>query len=81
MAKRSPDPKPTELPSPPAVPLHEQCPCCFHGLGGRGRQYGQHPPKSRVYYACDKCGHTWSADLKIEAVAIDHRLPPDIEQR
>lgn len=86
MPKRREDP-PARVEAPPAappisiVPDHERCPLCWGNWKGRGKKYGEHPPKGRVYLKCQQCGHSWTVDLKTEVVAIDHRLPPELTER
>lgn len=78
MAKHFPQkPKPNEpkdQPEPPAadVPAHRQCPLCFHGQGGVGRQYSKQG--ATAYYKCKDCGHTWTARVKLETTVIEHRV-------
>ena len=50
-----------------AVPKHRQCPICFGGMGGVGHATGIYRKSStyaKRYYACDKCGHSWSVELQ-----------------
>lgn len=63
------------------VPEFMRCPLCWGGMRGCAKPNGQYPPKGRVYLKCEKCGHDWIADLRIEVVAIDHRLPGEISTR
>lgn len=81
--EREQRPASVTIPSPPRNEPAEytQCPVCYPGLGGVGTSYGHYPPKGRVYLRCNCCGHTWSADLKVEVVAVDHRLPGEISER
>jgi transposase-like protein len=50
---------------------HRQCPICFHGtMNGVGEAYATRAPKT--YYKCDRCGHTWTAEIK-RVVSVEHR--------
>lgn len=65
------------------VATHKRCPVCWERFCGEGKQYGQHHKglMTRLYLQCDQCGHTWTADVRVEVVAVDHRLPENISTR
>jgi len=52
------------------APEYRQCPLCYHGeLNGIGQSNGNYRKAStlmRRYYKCDRCGHTWVANVKPE---------------
>ena len=51
------------------VPKCRQCPLCWGGRAGCGRQYAR---KGRlVYYRCEQCRHTWSKSLPPESMIKD----------
>jgi hypothetical protein len=67
---------------------HEQCPLCYNGMGGVGDPNGQYKKwndanKFRQYYRCDRCGHTWNANMKRvkEVLSIEYKTVDDIQER
>lgn len=59
---------------------HRHCPLCWTGNGGYGTAYSKHG-RTR-YYKCDQstnenrgpCGHTWTVEVKLEVVKVEHRV-------
>src|SRR3990167_3847034 len=83
-SKRPPAPAPqprrampeTAIPTAPKLSADwKKCPICGEGRGGQGRHNGQYEGKSRHYFKCDTCAHTWSVDLEITVTATNLRLP------
>jgi len=70
-----------ELPKPDkaeSTPKHRRCPICWERCKGVGVQYSMDGDKK--YYKCIKtlteeppCGHHWSAVVRLEVIAIEHR--------
>jgi len=77
MAKRKPKHEPKR-----DVPQYRRCPLCYGdpdasahdekaGMGGVGTAYATR--RSTRYYKCDRCGHTWTAQITAETVKIENR--------
>jgi hypothetical protein len=61
------------------VEEHRRCPICWEGNGGYGTAYSKHG-RTR-YYKCNQsrtdqgpCGHTWTVLVKLEVLAVEHRI-------
>lgn len=88
MSKQQPNkPKPEEpkQKAEPVIPQHRQCPLCFTGRGGVGVAYNTQRRGKRIlligdsetrttYYRCQCCGHTWSAQVRLEVLRVEHRV-------
>ena len=67
-------PEPVATPEPivqPNIPSHRQCPCCFGGRGGVGKEKWWRRVSGtlvRRCYACDQCGFQWTADVRTHSV-------------
>jgi len=72
--------KPIEKPQPRVIEDFRHCPICWSGNGGYGTAYSTHG-RTR-YYKCDKttkedrgpCGHTWTVEVKLEVIKVEHRI-------
>ena len=65
---------------------HQQCPLCYNGeMNGVGQSNGLYEKAStltRRYYRCDRCGHSWSVDLRPEEVVrINYQDPGPLSAR
>jgi hypothetical protein len=59
------------------VPKHRQCPACYNGLGGIGKEkWWQRVDAMTVRrcYACDMCPYIWTARVTVYEIleAIEH---------
>lgn len=57
---------------------YRQCPLCWNGQRGAGLAYSTHG--STRYYKCQNCGHTWTAQVKVEVLKVEHR-PVEMNER
>ena len=72
--------KPIEKPQTRVIEEYRHCPVCWSGNGGYGSAYSTHG-RTR-YYKCDKstsaergpCGHTWTVEVKLEVIKVEHRI-------
>jgi hypothetical protein len=71
---------PAEKPQLRTIEEYRHCPVCWNGNGGYGTAYSTHG-RTR-YYKCDKCtkgdrgpcGHTWTVEVKLEVIKVEHRI-------
>lgn len=49
-----------------------KCPLCYPTRKGTGTAYKKHG--SKLHYKCEGCGHTWTAEVFIEKIVIEHRI-------
>lgn len=73
------------------IQKHQQCPVCFNGLGGVGKQKNWQRISgltTKIHYICDQCGFSWAAvikkvviEIQHQDVQVEHQQGPSLETR
>lgn len=64
---------------------YRRCPVCWNGSGGYGVAYSTQG-RTRYYKCCRSesgtpCGHTWTVQVQLEVVRIEHHRVTDVKTR